>query len=159
MATKPSTGRPHRMFMESPAISAAPSTSPLPMSTSTWTTWAVDSADSWGIQSAQLSKDSGGKPVKLFLDRATELTVAGNRPSDFSKVKVAGKKDGTITAWQSETWSTGGVGGGNLNAQLFPYIFTGVPNRRINHTADRKSTRLNSSHSQISYAVFCLKKK
>src|SRR5256886_684311 len=26
-------------------------------------------------------------------------------------------------------------------------------------TSDRKSTRLNSSHSQISYAVFCLKKK
>src|SRR2546430_13564624 len=29
---------------------------------------------------------------------------------------------------------------------------------RERHT-DRKSTRLNSSHSQISYAVFCLKKK
>src|SRR2546427_1692314 len=27
------------------------------------------------------------------------------------------------------------------------------------HQQDRKSTRLNSSHSQISYAVFCLKKK
>src|SRR2546430_7444879 len=27
------------------------------------------------------------------------------------------------------------------------------------HKTDRKSTRLNSSHSQISYAVFCLKKK
>src|SRR2546430_11527479 len=27
------------------------------------------------------------------------------------------------------------------------------------HLIDRKSTRLNSSHSQISYAVFCLKKK
>src|SRR2546430_11686741 len=27
------------------------------------------------------------------------------------------------------------------------------------HPVDRKSTRLNSSHSQISYAVFCLKKK
>src|SRR2546430_2001987 len=27
------------------------------------------------------------------------------------------------------------------------------------HRTDRKSTRLNSSHSQISYAVFCLKKK
>src|SRR2546430_9297797 len=27
------------------------------------------------------------------------------------------------------------------------------------HRRDRKSTRLNSSHSQISYAVFCLKKK
>src|SRR2546427_8202447 len=32
---------------------------------------------------------------------------------------------------------------------LFPYVAM----------ADRKSTRLNSSHSQISYAVFCLKKK
>src|SRR2546430_7629653 len=34
------------------------------------------------------------------------------------------------------------------------------PSRRgIYAGADRKSTRLNSSHSQISYAVFCLKKK
>src|SRR5688572_31700020 len=30
---------------------------------------------------------------------------------------------------------------------------------RITGFLDRKSTRLNSSHSQISYAVFCLKKK
>src|SRR2546430_13531806 len=31
--------------------------------------------------------------------------------------------------------------------------------RSIRPSRDRKSTRLNSSHSQISYAVFCLKKK
>src|SRR6267143_5212772 len=31
--------------------------------------------------------------------------------------------------------------------------------RRRGHGRDRKSTRLNSSHSSISYAVFCLKKK
>src|SRR2546430_5906508 len=31
--------------------------------------------------------------------------------------------------------------------------------RLIEAQIDRKSTRLNSSHSQISYAVFCLKKK
>src|SRR5215203_6551713 len=30
---------------------------------------------------------------------------------------------------------------------------------RGNQTGDRKSTRLNSSHANISYAVFCLKKK
>src|SRR2546430_13626538 len=29
----------------------------------------------------------------------------------------------------------------------------------VSRSGDRKSTRLNSSHSQISYAVFCLKKK
>src|SRR2546430_8730178 len=31
--------------------------------------------------------------------------------------------------------------------------------QRVTVLPDRKSTRLNSSHSQISYAVFCLKKK
>src|SRR5438270_9799322 len=31
--------------------------------------------------------------------------------------------------------------------------------RKVAGQVDRKSTRLNSSHSQISYAVFCLKKK
>src|SRR5688572_32555355 len=30
---------------------------------------------------------------------------------------------------------------------------------QVDSARDRKSTRLNSSHSQISYAVFCLKKK
>src|SRR2546430_5535764 len=34
-----------------------------------------------------------------------------------------------------------------------------VEPRDIELRLDRKSTRLNSSHSQISYAVFCLKKK
>src|SRR5688572_32024038 len=42
-----------------------------------------------------------------------------------------------------------------LRAERAPRIL------RADHTPreDRKSTRLNSSHSQISYAVFCLKKK
>src|SRR5688572_32401018 len=35
----------------------------------------------------------------------------------------------------------------------------GHPHHRVPCARDRKSTRLNSSHSQISYAVFCLKKK
>src|SRR2546430_2631217 len=37
-----------------------------------------------------------------------------------------------------------------------PQIFRA---QTFRHQQDRKSTRLNSSHSQISYAVFCLKKK
>src|SRR5688572_32423934 len=35
----------------------------------------------------------------------------------------------------------------------------GVAREQLERLANRKSTRLNSSHSQISYAVFCLKKK
>src|SRR6266487_4868240 len=53
---------------------------------------------------------------------------------------------------------------------LFPYttLFRSPPGRRPGpgrhrgprrHRGDRKSTRLNSSHPSISYAVFCLKKK
>ena len=88
-------------------------------------------ADRWHIESAHLSKASGGKPVKLFLDRATELTIAGVRPSHFAKIKIGAKKDGTIIAWQSESWSTGGFGGGGM-APL-PYVFTKIPNYRLNH--------------------------
>src|SRR3712207_8441951 len=33
------------------------------------------------------------------------------------------------------------------------------PPEQLRHRLDRKSTRLNSSHANISYAVFCLKKK
>src|SRR5688572_32030213 len=35
----------------------------------------------------------------------------------------------------------------------------GMVKHLLDYRQDRKSTRLNSSHSQISYAVFCLKKK
>ena len=37
--------------------------------------------------------------------------------------------------------------------------FAPIPVDAKDHSADRKSTRLNSSHVVISYAVFCLKKK
>src|SRR5205085_3099094 len=46
--------------------------------------------------------------------------------------------------------------GGNLCRAAGADALAGSPHAVI---ADRKSTRLNSSHSQISYAVFCLKKK
>src|SRR5690348_17825624 len=48
----------------------------------------------------------------------------------------------------------GGPGGGHLVA-VRP-VLRAQPGRR---GVDRKSTRLNSSHPSISYAVFCLKKK
>src|SRR3712207_7220929 len=41
----------------------------------------------------------------------------------------------------------------------FPSDFRGSPYSVIACGVDRKSTRLNSSHANISYAVFCLKKK
>src|SRR5258707_8363718 len=40
-----------------------------------------------------------------------------------------------------------------------PHLFRRLPSVDGRHERDRKSTRLNSSHANISYAVFCLKKK
>src|SRR5208283_476414 len=76
---------------------------------------------------------AGGRPVKLFLERATEQLIAGNRPSAYAKIKIAGKKDGTVTAWQSDSWATGGFTGGG--SPPLPYIISGIPNQRQHHTA------------------------
>src|SRR5256886_12949315 len=52
------------------------------------------------------------------------------------------------TAMPTVVASLGGI-------QIYSWVFSGF---LLTQTVDRKSTRLNSSHSQISYAVFCLKK-
>src|SRR5687768_18164592 len=49
-----------------------------------------------------------------------------------------------------------GSGGAPLDPKLLPLQEAGGPTPT---QPDRKSTRLNSSHGYISYAVFCLKKK
>lgn len=87
--------------------------------------------DEWDITAARLSKKAGGKPVKMFNPRDAELMVAGARPSDYAKVKIGLKKDGTITAWESQSWGSGGIGGGG--SPPLPYIFN-VPNQRKQHT-------------------------
>src|SRR3989475_3723199 len=60
-------------------------------------------------------------------------------------------------------YSNGGVSrvttGSGLRRQLEAVFREGRCDIVHVHGGDRKSTRLNSSHSQISYAVFCLKKK
>src|SRR5688572_31414874 len=62
----------------------------------------------------------------------------------------------------SSVHATGDLSAGILEfgvpADELPDHF-GVAEAKQRRAGDRKSTRLNSSHSQISYAVFCLKKK
>ncbi|HEY6307078.1 MAG TPA: xanthine dehydrogenase family protein molybdopterin-binding subunit [Candidatus Angelobacter sp.] len=89
-------------------------------------------ADRWGIYTAQVSKKAGGKPVRVMLERDPELTLAGCRPSIWARVKVGAKKDGTLLAWQSDSWGTGGPGGGG--APPMPYVVN-IPNQRKQHVA------------------------
>jgi xanthine dehydrogenase YagR molybdenum-binding subunit len=88
-------------------------------------------ADSWGIAAAEMARKAG-RPVKLLLERDQELMVAGARPSMHAHIKVGAKSDGTLTAWDCESWGTGGMGGAGV--PRLPYIVE-VPNRRSRHTA------------------------
>src|SRR3712207_6954251 len=48
---------------------------------------------------------------------------------------------------------------GTLSAEARLFLAVGILGGYTTFSRDRKSTRLNSSHANISYAVFCLKKK
>src|SRR5438034_9515731 len=60
--------------------------------------------------------------------------------------------DGWVIVAAPKVW------GGDGNEQT-KWVDSRAPGLRKNLNRDRKSTRLNSSHTVISYAVFCLKKK
>ncbi|MEA2601056.1 MAG: xanthine dehydrogenase YagR molybdenum-binding subunit [Acidobacteriota bacterium] len=89
------------------------------------------SVDRWGIECARLAKLAGA-PVKLMLDRRAEIAVAGDRPSAYAEIEVGAKKDGTLTAWSSKSWGSGGLGG--AGEPPLPYIFQ-IPNRRRKHSS------------------------
>jgi xanthine dehydrogenase YagR molybdenum-binding subunit len=79
-------------------------------------------ADEWGVACAQMAKETG-RPVKLMLDRATELKIGGSRPSGFCDVTIAADAEGKITAWDSHHWGTNGIAGGTIALTQMPYIF------------------------------------
>ena len=82
-----------------------------------------------GIICAKLAKQAGA-PVKLTLDRKEEHLVTGNRPSAAARIKAGVSADGMVTAFDAESWGTGGAGQG---AQFpLPYIYQ-MPNRRRAH--------------------------
>ncbi len=89
------------------------------------------SPERWGVVCALLAKKTG-RPVKLMLDRDQELLMAGARPSDYARVRVAARKDGTVVGWESESWSTGGPSGGGMPP--IPYVFE-IPNQRKRHVS------------------------
>jgi xanthine dehydrogenase YagR molybdenum-binding subunit len=82
-----------------------------------------------GLICARLAKQAG-TPVKLMLDRKEEHLVTGNRPSAAARVKAGVAADGTITAFDGESWGTGGAGAGA--GFPLPYIYQ-IANRRRAH--------------------------
>lgn len=89
-------------------------------------------ADIQGRLAAELARKCKA-PVKLFLDRADEHLAAGNRPSAAAKVKIGGMKDGTIVAFEAESWGTPGVGSAaGVNIAALPYVYK-VENAKLSN--------------------------
>src|SRR2546427_8938741 len=99
------------------------------------------SADFAGVMTRIVEEAFGGTPHCFFIQGA---------PGDINPLARAVADDGP------EQLKIAGRGLGESAARIARSIRTEA---EPNATLDRKSTRLNSSHSQISYAVFCLKKK
>jgi xanthine dehydrogenase YagR molybdenum-binding subunit len=94
-----------------------------------------------GGLAARLSKEAGGLPVRLMLTRFDEALAVGNRPSSFQKVRLGAKKDGTLVAYELESFGTAGyasggttAGGGGGAGFPAPYIYR-IPNTRVRQTA------------------------
>jgi xanthine dehydrogenase YagR molybdenum-binding subunit len=85
--------------------------------------------DAQGIICARLAKQAGAA-VKMMLDRKEEHLASGNRPSSASKIKAGVSADGMLTAFDAETWGTGGAGAGSGFPLPYIYVF---PNRRRKH--------------------------
>ncbi|MBI1917040.1 MAG: xanthine dehydrogenase family protein molybdopterin-binding subunit [Planctomycetes bacterium] len=89
--------------------------------------------DIQGRVAAELARKAKA-PVKLMLDRASEITAGGNRPSIAGKVKIGAKKDGTIVAYEADVYSIPGhIGAATVK---LPYVYT-FPNTRVKQTAVR----------------------
>src|SRR5215469_13279888 len=94
-----------------------------------------------GGLAARLSQEAGNLPVRLMLTRFDEALAVGNRPSSFQKVRLGAKKDGTLVAYELESFGTAGyasggttAGGGGGAGFPAPYIYT-VPSTRVRQTS------------------------
>ncbi len=87
--------------------------------------------DRCDVTCARLAK-AAGRPVKLMLDRKEEHLATGNRPSAYARVRAGVSADGKLTAFDAETWGTGGAGAGA--GFPLPYNVYQFPNRRRRHT-------------------------
>jgi xanthine dehydrogenase YagR molybdenum-binding subunit len=85
--------------------------------------------DAQGLICARLAREAKA-PVKLMLDRKEEHLATGNRPSAAARIKAGVSADGIVTAFDAESWGTGGAGA-SAGFPL-PYIYQ-VANRRRTH--------------------------
>src|SRR5690606_40888389 len=97
-------------------------------------------------------RDLHSFPTRRSSDLPRKLKVQGVKDMvRVSDSRMSGTSFGTVILHVTPEAAAGGV---FSIVQSGDKIRLDVPNRVL----DRKSTRLNSSHVKISYAVFCLKK-
>ncbi|HXY34587.1 MAG TPA: molybdopterin cofactor-binding domain-containing protein, partial [Planctomycetaceae bacterium] len=91
------------------------------------------SAGEWGLVCAVMAQKAG-RPIRLVLDRATELKTPGTRPSAFAEITVGADEKGNVTCWESHHWGTNGPQGGTIDSGVVPYVFTKIKNYRRKRT-------------------------
>jgi len=85
--------------------------------------------DSQGLICAKLAQQAKA-PVKLMLDRKEEHLDTGNRPSATAHIRAGVTSDGMLSAFDAQSWGTGGAGA--PSGFPLPYIYN-FPNRKRTH--------------------------
>src|SRR5256886_6163491 len=121
-----------------------------------------DDTRGWGPP--WLREDAGESAYFVSTNRGKRsITVDIARPEGQHIVRrLAAQSDVLVENYKVGALDRYGLGHrplAALNPRLVYCSITGFGQTGPYRERDRKSTRLNSSHSQISYAVFCLKKK
>src|SRR2546428_4287909 len=96
------------------------------------------------------------RPPRSTLFPYTTLFRSISAVALFSITLLVGETVAQERSVLQEGFQSSGTAGGVTNAYMRELL---AKPETIYGRLDRKSTRLNSSHDQISYAVFCLKKK
>src|SRR2546422_588147 len=126
---------------------------------------ALGAAASRGMVSAlQSAINRGGSGGEAYVGRVSALAILRELGRVLTAILVGGKVASGITAElgsmkvteQIDALRTLGVN--YVKRLVVPRVLASLDVFPL-LTVDRKSTRLNSSHGYISYAVFCLKKK
>src|SRR2546428_9569073 len=94
-----------------------------------------------------------------MIRRPPRSTLFPSTPLFRSRVPSCATSSRMVGTVVPSNGATPPVLAGGCHGVMRPEEVAHVAHRLLNVVLDRKSTRLNSSHDQISYAVFCLKKK
>src|SRR3712207_2139327 len=106
---------------------------------------------------ARFGRRPDERTVRRVLEEPLPLRMTRRYPP-YREISKARERRVAVVALHAEGWTVKAIAS-YLRDTAYVALERWIEEGEAGASSDRKSTRLNSSHANISYAVFCLKKK